>query len=203
MRLALRRCSECLVRYLLSHHPLECSTSDDIAVAPFIRTSLNCVSCVSYDSGIWTNQRAGKARDWKIAWCLEKSMEDAKKNFFRLPGTGVGREWRATVLLHPPVLHPNIDRLFTALLAIEIFFLCNSTWHIGRAVRAGLKRCVFELNTFLTCLISSLWKTKKKSMWRPFQATTERECNGGLGERFSNGAFHERASYLEQVNQCL
>ena len=37
------------------------------------------LNCVSYDSRIWANQNARKARDWKIAWCLEKSMENEKK----------------------------------------------------------------------------------------------------------------------------
>lgn len=128
-------------------------------------------------------------------------MEDAKKNFFG----SLERAWvvKGDRSPSPARLPPHIDRLFTALLAIEIFFLCNSTWHIGRAVRAGLKRCVFELNTFLTCLISSLWKTKKNPCEGHSKQQQSASVTGGWGSGFPTApSTNARAISSKWISAC-
>lgn len=54
----------------LSSDRIEFLFSDDLPLKWF-----NCVNgSISYDSRIPTNENTRRARDWKIAWCLEKSM---------------------------------------------------------------------------------------------------------------------------------
>lgn len=114
-------------------------------------------SFVSYDSRIWTNQKARIARDWKIAWCLEKSMEKFKKNVGKGFVENRSTTWQTSfTFVRCPIKHWWFSCLNVSYATRQQLVCFVSGW----------------VEIFIFYLISERFR-EKKIMWRPFQATTK------------------------------